>query len=278
MKKFIAIAVVYLITITGFAFGEAQVLISEIPDGFWPAVFMPGDVPGFKSCHQGETIFFPICFSMKSRSESAPFQPSQITFSYKGGGGIENSWIIYPSGETSGVNFSINKDSFNLYLLDKFFVQSGSVVTAFIGISFAGNAAVGNHELRIQKAEFIACHGGKVYSDNQDQRWFQIYVKEQRKILQASACEEPAKFVSLANHPNPFNPSTTINFSLAKAGEITVEVFNISGQKVTTLARGYRKAGRHSIVWNAESFSAGTYICVLRLEEIIQTKKMVLLK
>lgn len=96
--------------------------------------------------------------------------------------------------------------------------------------------------------------------------------------VQTSAKEDLPNSFALASHPNPFNPSTTISFSLAKAGETTVEVFNVSGQKVATLARGHREAGRHSIVWNANSFSAGIYFCVIRQGSEERKLKMTLIK
>ena len=83
---------------------------------------------------------------------------------------------------------------------------------------------------------------------------------------------------SSSNHPNPFNPSTTIDFSLPKAGETMVDVFNVSGQKVATLASGFQSAGRHSLVWNAKSFSSGTYFCVIRQGNETRKIKMTLVK
>ena len=88
----------------------------------------------------------------------------------------------------------------------------------------------------------------------------------------------PVSYALYQNHPNPFNPSTTISFSLPKAGETTVEVFNVSGQKVATLASGFRQAGRHSIIWNAKSFSAGMYFCTIRQGNEAKKLKMTLMK
>jgi len=71
--------------------------------------------------------------------------------------------------------------------------------------------------------------------------------------------DAPAAFAVAQNVPNPFNPSTTITFSLAKAGKVTVDVFNVAGQKVATLANGAMNAGSHSVTWNASKLSAGVY-------------------
>jgi hypothetical protein len=88
----------------------------------------------------------------------------------------------------------------------------------------------------------------------------------------------PAAFSVAQNSPNPFNPSTTINFTLAKAGKVTVDVFNISGQKVDTLVNTTMNAGNHSVTWNASKNSAGVYFYTVKSGNSSKTMKMTLLK
>ncbi len=88
----------------------------------------------------------------------------------------------------------------------------------------------------------------------------------------------PSAFTVAQNSPNPFNPSTTIGFTLAKAGRVTAEVFNATGQKVDTLVNGNLGAGSHSMTWNAAKFSAGVYFCTVRSGTHARTLKMTLLK
>ncbi len=88
----------------------------------------------------------------------------------------------------------------------------------------------------------------------------------------------PAAFSVAQNTPNPFNPSTTINFSLARAGKTTVDVFNAAGQKVDTLVNANLSAGSHSVTWNAARFSAGVYFYTVKSGEFSKTVKMTLLK
>ena len=89
----------------------------------------------------------------------------------------------------------------------------------------------------------------------------------------------PSAFAALTNYPNPFNPSTAIDFNLPEAGNVAVEIYNVSGQKVASLADGFMSAGRHSIVWNAKNLSAGIYFCILKSEgKVLLTQKMTLLK
>ncbi len=88
----------------------------------------------------------------------------------------------------------------------------------------------------------------------------------------------PAAFTVAQNVPNPFNPTTTISFTLAQAGMTTVEVYNVAGQKIDTLVNSSLKAGSHSVTWNAASFSAGVYFYTVKSGSFSKTTKMTLLK
>ena len=88
----------------------------------------------------------------------------------------------------------------------------------------------------------------------------------------------PAAFSVAQNSPNPFNPATTISFSLADAGNVTIEVYNVAGQKVDTVANGFMNAGSHSVVWDASDLSAGVYFYTVKSGEFSRTMKMTLLK
>lgn len=99
-------------------------------------------------------------------------------------------------------------------------------------------------------------------------------------ISQQIGVEEtaPSAFTVSQNTPNPFNPSTSINFTLAKAGKVTVEIFNVSGQKVETLVNSTMNAGAHSVNWNASRQSAGIYFYTVKSDNASKTMKMTLLK
>jgi flagellar hook assembly protein FlgD len=88
----------------------------------------------------------------------------------------------------------------------------------------------------------------------------------------------PAAFSVAQNSPNPFNPSTTISFTLAKAGKVTVDIFNVSGQKVDRLVNTTMNAGNHSVTWNASKNSAGVYFYTVKSGNYSRTMKMTLLK
>jgi hypothetical protein len=85
------------------------------------------------------------------------------------------------------------------------------------------------------------------------------------------------------NYPNPFNPETTIKFETKAAENVTLEVFNIKGQRIATLVNDVLPAGTHQIVWNGKdssnnSVSSGVYFYKLRSGRYTATKKMILMK
>lgn len=93
----------------------------------------------------------------------------------------------------------------------------------------------------------------------------------------------PYSFALLGNYPNPFNPSTTIEFSLSEAGFIDLIVYNVMGQKVRELVSYSMPAGIHSVEWNgrddtASPVSAGVYLTRLRMGHTVKTGRMTLLK
>lgn len=93
----------------------------------------------------------------------------------------------------------------------------------------------------------------------------------------------PLQTTLLGNYPNPFNPSTTIQFSLKESSPVQIEIFNITGQKVRTLVNGTLPAGTHNIEWNGTDNSgrgvgSGVYFFKMGSGKYTSTKKMILMK
>lgn len=85
------------------------------------------------------------------------------------------------------------------------------------------------------------------------------------------------------NYPNPFNPTTVIEYQLGSAGQVNLDVFNITGQKVRTLVEEYQLAGRHDVIWdgcddNGCQAASGVYLYRITTAGKIVSRKMVLLK
>ena len=83
--------------------------------------------------------------------------------------------------------------------------------------------------------------------------------------------------------PNPFNPVTSISFELSARAEVSLEVYNVSGQRVKTLASGSWDAGRHSVTWNGtdqsgRGVSSGVYFTLFRSGGKTESKRVTLLR
>jgi hypothetical protein len=92
------------------------------------------------------------------------------------------------------------------------------------------------------------------------------------------ADELPAEFALGAAYPNPFNPSTTIAYSVPETQEVTLSVFNTNGQLVKTLVSGMVERGAHKVVFDASSLSSGVYVYTLQTANQTAMNKMVLVK
>ena len=90
--------------------------------------------------------------------------------------------------------------------------------------------------------------------------------------------EIPMAFDLCQNYPNPFNPTTQIQFDIPEQAEVTLEVFNAMGQRITVLASGSYQAGQHTVVFDATDLASGIYIYRLQAGSFSQTQKMMLVK
>ncbi|HTR80661.1 MAG TPA: T9SS type A sorting domain-containing protein, partial [Bacteroidota bacterium] len=101
--------------------------------------------------------------------------------------------------------------------------------------------------------------------------------------VQGEGTNTPKVFDLSNNYPNPFNPSTTINYSVPTNGIVSLVVYNILGQQVRTLVNAPMNAGRYSIVWDGRGeagsvLSSGVYLYRLQAGSMAIVKKMLLLK
>ena len=79
-------------------------------------------------------------------------------------------------------------------------------------------------------------------------------------------------------YPNPFNPSSTINYGLKNEGQVEIMVYDATGRLVEELVNGHQDAGYHSITWNASNQASGMYFAKMVAGDVVQTQKLVLLK
>ncbi len=88
----------------------------------------------------------------------------------------------------------------------------------------------------------------------------------------------PSRTELLPNYPNPFNPVTRIRYTLNERAKVIIEVFDTRGRKVTTLLQQRKHAGRFEIIVNARNWPSGLYYIRMRAGDVIQSRKMILLK
>ena len=79
-------------------------------------------------------------------------------------------------------------------------------------------------------------------------------------------------------YPNPFTPTTTMTLIMPVSGEITVEVYNVLGQVVATLASGYMEASTYTLTWDASNASSGVYFVQADAEGLTKTQRLMLVK
>ena len=96
----------------------------------------------------------------------------------------------------------------------------------------------------------------------------------------------PNEFQLFQNYPNPFNPKTMVEYIIPEQGFVSLKVFNVLGNEISTLISGTVPAGEHSVEWNAQDFPSGVYFYHLEVTNLesnmintfSETKKMMLMK
>jgi len=123
--------------------------------------------------------------------------------------------------------------------------------------------------------------------------WVNIYLADTKGIKYATGRELPSivytgeleppepvlhTFKLNQNYPNPFNPSTTIEFSIPSSGFVTLDVFNVIGEKVTTIVSSTLPAGNHRYNFDGSQLAGGVYFYKISTADYQKTNKMILLK
>ena len=97
-------------------------------------------------------------------------------------------------------------------------------------------------------------------------------------VTEKKTTVQPTAYMLEQNYPNPFNPSTSISYSLPGAGMVSLKVYNLVGQEVTTLINGYKEAGQYNVTFNASNLASGVYFYRLESGSFNVVKKMMLIK
>ena len=116
----------------------------------------------------------------------------------------------------------------------------------------------GKYQYRLKQIDF---DGAYVYSDT-----ISIELKS------------PIQFKLNQNFPNPFNPTTTINYQLPQAGFVSLKVYDVLGREVAVLVTEEKSAGRYTVNFEAPDLASGIYLYQLRVNDYVSSRKMLLLK
>lgn len=153
--------------------------------------------------------------------------------------------------------------------------NDGATTIGIMDINGIGRIAAGQTTvLTVQgEATVLSALGADIQG-----RTFEITIGETAK-----AEVLPSRFALHQNQPNPFNPTTEIAFSLPNAADVTLEVYNITGQRIATLVDGHLSAGYHTVIWdgtddNARLAASGIYLYRIKADGFVETRKMVLMK
>jgi len=209
-----------------------------------------------------------------------PATPAHALFNIQGiedGGGDLNNLLGQSGTFTEGLTFNYSGD--NSYI-DRI-SPSGSAFTIFKNQSPAYNNAVaydeGNYRTIGSSFEFGGLSATSTSIDYLMHLYLDFFGLES---IWVSVPEGVTTEVSVGHpYPNPFTGETNLSFSLEEAGNISIDVYNMSGQKISSLVNADFNAGSHTITWNAgsEGVSEGIYYLRMQTENNVITRKVIMM-
>jgi len=193
-----------------------------------------------------------------------PIRFGTIAAEAKAGAGVQVSWTTLS--ETACYGFEVER--------------SASPAGGFLVIS----ALIAGHGTTIvtHYYSFVDPDGtlGKYYRvkeiDTNGAEWLSETV--QASAVSSVRAAESGVNADFGIYPNPFNPSTTITFSLAAQGTVTIAIYDVLGRRVTTLASGRYQAGTHEVRWEAAGVPSGVYLCRLEGSASAPARRLLLIR
>ena len=163
---------------------------------------------------------------------------------------------------------SLTTGDFSVYLSKNASVPSG-MTTPSIQEADTGNMP-GVYQLLLDEFTNL--------DDGHDEEEVIINLYGETETLSIDEIPIPDKFTLHQNHPNPFNPSTSMNLHMPVEGNVTVQVYELNGREVQTLLSGMLPKGDYNITWNAARQSSGMYLIRAITAEQTAVQKVLLLK
>lgn len=119
-----------------------------------------------------------------------------------------------------------------------------------------------------------------IIQDNDGNQWKSAFAVS---VSSVDEVQSSCAYSLLENYPNPFNPETSITYTLANEGRTKLEIYNFVGQKIRTLVDTSQTSGKHTVIWNGnndsgQKVSSGLYIYRLISGSFVESKQMIMLK
>jgi len=195
--------------------------------------------------------------------------PNTITISYSDVQGGEAGIVTNNNGTVNWLEGNIDEDPL--------FVGTGDHPYSLQDLSPCVNAGIPD-TTGMNLPEYDLAGNPRIYGGRIDMGAY-----ENQNVVNANENLIPMVTRLNQNYPNPFNPTTTINYSLKENSKVSLNIYNIKGQKVKQLVSEQLSAGQHSVIWNGKdsndkSVSSGIYFYKLETENYEKTKRMILMK
>ncbi|KAF0152353.1 MAG: xylanase [Ignavibacteria bacterium] len=107
-------------------------------------------------------------------------------------------------------------------------------------------------------------------------KWLRDYINNPTNVKEA--VNIPARFKLEQNYPNPFNPTTRIKYSVSKSAHVSLKVYNLLGQEVSTLFEGNRQPGNYNATFDGSGLASGVYLYKMQSVEFSEAKKLMIIK
>lgn len=195
-----------------------------------------------------------------SSSRFASTVPVELTSftAIQQGNGILLEWTT--ASETNNFGFEIEKSTDgNIFTTEAFVAGKGTTLSETNYSYFIKDLPIGEIFVRLKQID----HDGTKTFTKVEKIYFSLV---------------PDAVTIYNNYPNPFNPSTTIQFGLPEASDVKLEVFNAMGEKVRVIENGFREAGQHQISFDASGLNSGVYFVRLISKNGQSIRKVSLLK
>jgi hypothetical protein len=130
----------------------------------------------------------------------------------------------------------------------------------------------------LMNVDQVIVNGDYVYVSGRDAQTYGFFVYQIEGNETADVCDGPSSFTLNPAYPNPFNPSTSIDFTLEQTDNVKLTIHNINGQQVAVLQNGLMERGDHTVDFTASGLASGVYTYTLEVGGFKQTKSFTLVK